>query len=302
MGVTYLGQLNAAPLAFVSGISDLEIVWIDGQPRLYSATLVGSGGGFSVYNIATGSLASLTGVIGYPSFLGQRVSPHFSVLDNPSAIGGTLIATGCSPSGWASYNLSGSGTFGAPLKTPLPFDPTASAVLQTGGTTFVYLAPEGNGRPLAYTLSGNGTLAPVSGVPASPSLPRVDDLAVAQTSGGNFLLAASALGNSVTSYSIGANGSVTQVSQVTDAVGIGMSKPNAVEVLNVSGVSYAVVAGTESSSLSVFRILPDGRLYPVDHVVDGLGTRFAGATAITGLQVGDRAYLIAGGSDDGFDA
>ncbi|MFZ1662903.1 MAG: hypothetical protein WAT77_13175, partial [Paracoccaceae bacterium] len=254
-----------------------------------------------MYNLAGGSLASLMGVVGYSSFIGQNSTPHFSVIDVPTGIGGTLVATGLSPSGWASYQLNGNGSFGAALQTPLAFDPTASASYQTGGSTFVYLAPDGNGRPLAFALSGTGALTPIASQPNAASLPSVSDMAVAQTSAGSFLLAASAAGNSVTSYSIGPNGAITLANQVTDAVGVGMSKPTAVEVLTVGGVTYAVVAGAESSSLSVFRVLPDGRLYPVDHIVDSLTTHFAGATALTSLQIGDRGYVVVGGSDDGFD-
>lgn len=182
MGISYLGQLNAAPSAFVSAISDLEVAWIDGQPRLYSATLAGSGGGYSVYDLTRRVAGVAYGRCRLFVNSSARTRRHtLTVIDGQTGIGGTLIATGLSPSGWASYQLTGNGAFGAALQTPLAFDPTASASFQTGGTTFAYLTPDGNGRPLAFTLSVPGRWHQFQRL-KMPPLPSVDDMAIAQTS------------------------------------------------------------------------------------------------------------------------
>ena len=42
-----------------------------------------------------------------------------------------------------------------------------------------------------------------------------------------------------------------------------------------------------------------GQLTPVDHVLDSLETRFDGVTALSVVTLNDRAFVIAGGADDG---
>ena len=42
-----------------------------------------------------------------------------------------------------------------------------------------------------------------------------------------------------------------------------------------------------------------GQLTPVDHVLDSLETRFDGVSALSVVTLNDRAFVIAGGADDG---
>lgn len=69
--------------------------------------------------------------------------------------------------------------------------------------------------------------------------------------------------------------------------------------MTVSGVTYVVIAASQSSSLTVMRLTYTGELIPVDHIVDERTTRFSGATAMDTLQLGGRAFVFVGGGDDG---
>jgi Ca2+-binding RTX toxin-like protein len=299
VSITYSTQLGAGIPTFMTGITDLEVVWINGLPKLYSAARPGMGAGYTVHDISNASgPATLQALQGYSAPIDHGTTPGLAVINSGGA--NFLIAAGLTPSGWASYGLTSTGGFGGTLNTPLAFDPTSVVGYTSGGATYVYLTPDGSGQPLVYQLFGNGSLVPVANGSAFAGLAEnVDDTAVAATAEGTFLLAASAQGNAIYSYAIGANGSLGLAGQLTMASGVGMSKPTAIDAVTLNGTTYAIVAASESSSVSVFRVLPGGGFYAVDHVVDNLTNRFAGATALSTLQIGQRAYVLVGGSDDG---
>ena len=64
------------------------------------------------------------------------------------------------------------------------------------------------------------------------------------------------------------------------------------------GRLYAVVAGSGSDSLTTFQI-SDNRMVPVDHQIDSRDTRFAHASHVTSVTVGDHSFVLAAGSDSG---
>ena len=80
---------------------------------------------------------------------------------------------------------------------------------------------------------------------------------------------------------------------------LGMSIPVAIEVVSVLGSSFAVVAGAGSSSLSVLQVGADGSLVPRDHVLDNGLSRFQNVQALASVTVGDHAFVVAAGADDG---
>ncbi|MGC1486185.1 MAG: calcium-binding protein, partial [Albidovulum sp.] len=301
VSITYSTVLGASIPTFMTGITDLAIAWINGQPHLYSAARPGPGAGYAVFNIANASgPASLLAVQGYSAPVDHNTTPGIAVIANGS--GGTLIAGGLTPWGWASYTLSSSGSFGAAQNYPFIIDPTAVEAFNSGGNTYVYLADDQTGLPHAYLLGGGGGLTGLADLPPSAAPGAlVEDMTIAATSGGNFLLSVSAGSNAIYSYAIAGDGNLTYSAELTVDSGVGMSKPTGIETVTLHGTTYAVVAASQSSSLSVFELLPSGAFIAVDHVVDNLTTRFAGATALSTLQVGDRAYVLVGGSDDGVD-
>ncbi|MTH77842.1 calcium-binding protein [Paracoccus aestuariivivens] len=78
-----------------------------------------------------------------------------------------------------------------------------------------------------------------------------------------------------------------------------MNAPAHLETVTVGGMTYVVVASAISSSLTVLRLDYNGNLTHADHVVDELGTRFNRVSALETVMVDGRAFIIAGGGDDG---
>jgi len=299
---SFTGLIGSANPTFSSNVTDLEVAWINGQARLYSATQPGLGGGLAVFDITQGAgAASLLAVQGYPSFVQPVSAPQITLVPTLAGGGANLIATGPRPSGWASFAITGSGGFGAPLNSALPFDPTAGTSAMIGRQSFVFLAPNGAATPTSLLLQDNGALQQV-GAPStinSASPTTISGLTVARVGAQSFLLAADPGQNSLTSFAIGGDGSLAYAAAMPAAGGVGMSQPSATVTLDQFGTTYVIAAATQSSSLSVFALGATGAFMPVDHVVDNLTTRFAGASALTSLQSGDRGYVFAGGWDDG---
>ncbi len=295
----FTSLLGTANPSFSTNITDLEIAWINGQARLYTAALPGPGAGYAAFDISQSSgPASLMALQGYSSFIAHHSSAHLAVFANQSG-GANLIAAGLTPSGWAGYALTGSGSFGGSLNSPLSVDPIALTGLTVAGTTYLYMAVEGSSLPQGYVLGGNGTLTALSNSGLVLGGANQDDLTTVATAAGTYLVSVSASGNMISSYSVGANGALTLAGQTSSQIGTGFSKPTEVDSLTIGGTSFVIVAASESSSLSVFRMLPTGELYHADHVVDSLTTRFAGATALATLQIGSQGFVFVGGSDGG---
>lgn len=300
MQVTYSARLGLSVPTFSTNVADLHIGWVNGVARLYAAALPGPGAGYSAYTLSTaGGAASLVSIQAYPAYLTHGSTPQIAVSD--SADGACLLAAGLSPAGLASYALTPSGTFGGALSLNQSFDPLAVTTATFGGATYVYFAAPDTAEPYAYRLLAGGSLVPLR--PAQqPAGHAISALAHTSTAAeGRYLLAASAAGNAITSHAIASDGSLTAAGQLTADHGTGFSKPTDVGTLTVLGTTYVIVAGSQSSSLSTFRLLPGGAFLEADHVVDNLNTRFASATALATVQVGERGFAFVGGADGGID-
>ena len=81
--------------------------------------------------------------------------------------------------------------------------------------------------------------------------------------------------------------------------GLWVDEPAAMAAVQIDGLTYLVLGATGSSSLTVLRLDVGGVLSVVDHVIDTLDTRFAGVQAVATVAVDGRAYVLAGGADDG---
>ena len=297
---SFTGLIGTGIPAFSTSITDLEVAWVNGVPRLYSANLPGPGAGYAAYDLSgTSGVAPLVAVQGYSAPIHHLGAADFLIVPGTGGGAGNLIAAGVTPSGWASYHMTAAGGFGTSLDTPFAFNPVAVTGYADGGANYVYFAVSGSAVPLAFRLADSGAFTPVGATASAQGGADQDDLTAARTGGGNYLLSVSATADTITSYAIAADGSLSLAGQISAQIGTGFSKPTEIGTLTLQGQSFAVVAASESSSLSVFRILPGGTLYHADHVVDSLTTRFANATALATLQAGDRGYVAVGGADGG---
>lgn len=172
----------------------------------------------------------------------------------------------------------------------------ASVALPGQGIAHYFSAP--SGLAAIWGDSARGFAGSLPAGPAFPGLPSV--LSVAEIGAARFLIAGFAEAGGIACYRISATtGGLTLAGRTGADFGLGLERPAAIETLSLGERTYAVVAGQGTHSLSVIEILADGRLKAVDHVLDSLETRFADTTALAVGVAGGRAYVAAGGSDDG---
>jgi len=301
---THIQTHTAGIAGFVDGISDLDIVTIGGVTHLIS--LSGSGGGISSYLVDTG--APIAAVIedqqSHDPAEAFGITPlRVEVLD-PGGLP-VLAVFGGPDAGMSEYGFTGatgalSGaqpiTVGDVSDGPV----TAFQSITSGGQTFHYVSHYLTGGLTTYEVQ-NGTPVAVDQDGSGSGYQGVDvaDMARATVAGVDYLFTISAVQNAVSAFRILADGTPELTGTTGAANGLGLSTPTAITTAEVAGTTFVIVAGAGSGSLSVLKLTGGGSLFPTDHVLDGLETRFQGVTALTSVQISGQTFVLAGGADDG---
>ncbi|MGH1330025.1 MAG: calcium-binding protein [Paracoccaceae bacterium] len=301
-GFTYVTTLSVGAAEFYTGVVDLDIAWMNGTAMLYSAS--GPDGGMRAYSISTGGSVSLSDeqIYGANSF--DTAPVQMELLDlNGTAI---LVPTGINPQGITGYGLAANGAISSGISlsssgTGTDNYPASVASIVIGGETYVFGSHAGSDLIHTYLLASNGTLTDQTTGQSGTgyqgiAIPDMGSVVIAGTS---YLLTISAVDNTITSYEIETNGGLSQRAVLGADQGLGISAPTALVTAVVDGITYAVIAGAGSSSLSVAEITPAGGLIPVDHILDDLSSRFQACASLEIVEIGARVFILAGGADDG---
>lgn len=134
---------------------------------------------------------------------------------------------------------------------------------------------------------------------AKTYLGDVSDTLWVPVGGKDYLLTLSALEGGLTSFSIGANGRPVVVDSLGTGDGLPLAGAAQVERLTLGGTTYAVVAATLSSALSVVRVNDMGCLFATDTMYDDRTTRFAHPQALDSFQWQGRGFIVTAGTDAG---
>lgn len=153
----------------------------------------------------------------------------------------------------------------------------------------------------AYAVAPNGTMTLTGSqvIDSTTSGIDISELQVVMSGGRTFLISLSLEADVLRAFPIGPGGVLGPPQMLGAPQGLGLSEPGAIQAVSLGGLTYLLVAGTVSSSLSVVAIGPTGAMRVTDHVVDMLDTRFHGASALATATIGDRVFVIVGGSDGG---
>jgi len=295
----HIATLSGANTSFVTNVTDLDIEWIDDQPRLFVATRLG--GGVTVFAVSgSAGAAGLMQHTGYGGGLSALDTPDALTVAGPT--GSYLVPLGLRNGASTSYVLGSSSTLGATQNLggtgALASDLTSAVSVTIGGHVYIYGARAGRSGPVVYELGAGGSITQLS-AGAPPLGAAIDAMAVATVAGQSVLLAVSTEGNTITAYRIGADGLPQLASTIAASSGIGFSQPTVLTTVSAYGETFVIMGAAESGSLTVFRLAADGALVAVDHITDTLFSRFDGVTAVEAVTVGDRVFVIAGGADDG---
>ncbi len=297
-----VGTATGSGIVSVAGVADLQVVNWHGQWMLYSASAtdyglgafrIGSNGALTAfdglaYSGSSGTLG-VTGLVALPTPTGTALMP-LSAFEDRLAL----------------HAIDADGGFGAPhnvqggVGTQMARAAAATSI-DLGGGMVHYIANRSNGGFKGYSLDGALALSEITSRNdnAKAHLGDVQDMAAVSAYGKSFLFVTSAMDAGLSSYRLDKFGQTYSKHNIGPDDGIGINAPSAMTTVTTQGDLFLVLAGSGSDSLTVFRVSKQGVLRDKDHIVDDAHTRFDGVTALTSVEVNDRAFVLAGGADDG---
>ncbi|MEZ5752511.1 MAG: calcium-binding protein [Paracoccaceae bacterium] len=267
------GIMRAGSDALDNGITALEAARIGGVLSLYAGS--GAYGGIVQYSVQAAPVV-VSSVVFPPNL--TAVAADRLVL---AAGGVPTLFHGGDGAGLQGYVLDPSGRIGAATTVSLS---DAAARAAEGG--FALAEALLTFADTAAALFPQGTA------------PAIADLKPLDLQGATAVLTANPMDDTVRAYR-SHNGALVEFGRMGAAQGLGLAAPSAIEVVTLGGVSYVLVAGTGSDSVSVMRVDPVAGLVPVEHRIDNGFSRFASVQALGVAAQGDHAFVVAGGADHG---
>jgi len=292
--------LGGVPDSFLTGVTDLLIASVGGQSVLYAAS--GPSGGVTAYALTPGGPQLLD----HAAF-GPGAAAAGPVRLEAVEFGGTpaLVALGLRDTALPRFDLTPTGQIQGPARLEAQgglADPVlAMATATLGGTDFVYTGHFGQTGISVCALGPGGRLIPEGAIGGDPTGPEPDIVALetVELGGRTLLLGLSAQSHALQSYRLDANGMPQPADSAGPAQGLGLTDPTALAVVDLAGVTYAILGAAGSGSISVVQVHRNGGLTPTDHIIDSLDTRFAGVQALDTVTVEGQVFVLAGGADDG---
>ena len=322
--------LGAADFAFPFGIGAFFLGGTTAAPVLYAATL--SGGGVTAFvPDGAGGLTPI-GSLAYPKALAAGVPPVMARL--PVNAAEALLVSGLSgaalvtapdgaPQGWTTFP--GGETFGAlaPIGSGLVLSaPPAGGIVtlaaSSGGPVRLSAAPgplvggmvrlpdgsihaiSGPADTIArYTLAPGGTLTPgqVAGALDGLGWDSPSAIRMAEAGGTAYLLVAAAGSSSLTALTF--DGGVYRVADhIIDDRLTRFAGVTALDTVSVNGRTI-VAAGGADDGVSLFELMPGGRLVHLQTFEDTTGRALGNVTAVSLFRAGAQLQLVVTGQEGG---
>lgn len=285
-----------------SHITDLEVIMVDGEARLFASTRYD--GDLTSWTLTQAGL-SLADTCefrggfqagGTTSIMTVEVNGRTSVLTGGGSGYGALQVHGISDEG-----LFTTRSTQADFTSPLTGIIHGETITLGNGTQAVYgglAGGDGIGR-LVFTGTRNAQSAAITADSDAVFAASVSAMAAVEIADAQYLLCASGTENGVTVWDVADNGALTSAHSLGVDDGLWVSAPTAMEVVTIGAQAYVILAAAGSSSLSVMEINAAGELQVVDHVIDSQHSRFASVSALAVVEHHGAIYVIAGGADDG---
>lgn len=290
---------------FVRGLTDLTLGQVGNRTVLVGTTH--AGGGVSIWDVgAADQAARPVASYEYQRKLSHLAEPQAILLDRPG--GGLALLTSGLRGGADAVRLIGAegqaGDRDAGLESaPLPLDLLhAGSFTLSSGREMIYAARHDQPVFSLWRQLADGRIEQAGTSATPPRMPadaQIDALVPVRVGGVDLIIGASTRGNFISAHRVLPDGGLSPGEFIGTARGSGFNGPRDIVAVEVDGRHYLVVSSAYSSSLTTVRILPGGGLVPVDHVIDERTTRFQSATVMEAVTVDGRAFIVAGGADDG---
>ncbi|MCB5408458.1 calcium-binding protein [Pseudogemmobacter faecipullorum] len=296
---SWIETFTEAPLHMLSGIEDLLILQAPGGGfMLYSLTRAGGG----VLALQIDGPLRLSGSYDIRSSGGLSAGPELAALSLNGAQ--MLLVSGLGPGGLSFYQLRDSGTLRSNVLPPagggISF--SASASLALGGENFCYGSATGAGMLQAWRLGNSGELTALPGLRLGPDVAdQINITAIEPLSydGRNYLIVLSQTAARIHLIALEDDGRPRESAAIGAAEGLGIASPEVVRQVTAHGGTWLVAGSSGSSSISLIRLTASGGMEAADHIIDTLNTRFQALRALEVVVLQERAFILAGGADQG---
>jgi len=258
--------------------------------------------------------ADLNGVLGRPS--GQSISvmegssgryaDSYQMLSFENGGKTFLVVGDQTGTGLATYVQNAQGRFNqidfvdTLQDTPLA-QITGMAHAQVGGDQFVVAVSAQENAVAVLGVDAQGQLIPRTILGAAQYLPIADpqDVDIVIVGGSHFVVVASADSNSLTVFELEGGGVLTPIDQVIDTLDTRFQGADQIETFEHDGRAF-ILTGGQDSGISLFTLLPNGRIIHLETLVDTDDMPLAKITDMEVITKGDdvRLYIV-GGSEAG---
>lgn len=171
---------------------------------------------------------------------------------------------------------------------------------QVGAETWLFTASQTEHGVTAFRVEGDGSLTQTGMIGAQDGLGIAAPAAmeVVTVAGATYVIVASTISSSLSVLRADAGG-LTPVDHVTDTLFTRFQSVVAIETVTV-GDRVFVLAGGADDGMSLFSLLPDGRLVLMTTITDTPEQTLAHVAAISAVQVGNEVQVfVSSGNEDG---
>lgn len=248
-----------------------------------------------------GGAASVTGHLSSTPHLNQRVE----LLAIPQD-GATLVyAARPGGAGLAVFRLEGNALMPVATVADTAMIPAAGisamVAVQAGGQTWVYTGSATEHGLTGWQVGPGGALTAATVLGPAQGLPvqGITTLRRVELGGEAYMIAGAAGSSSLTVLRLGPDGHLTPVDQLIDDLGTRFQGLRALDVA-VAGDRVFVLAAGADDGLTLFTLLPGGRLVHLATLADGAATGLSNITAIEMVVLGSEIQvLVASGAEAG---
>lgn len=299
VALTHATNVSGGASAYLAGVTDLQVVMTAGGPVLHALSRAHAG--IATLGLTPQGLLGLSGQTAFPAAVTSDAMLASVTLGQTAY----LLSSAQSGNTLAGFTLQASGAVGPAVSLPggggIADEAPVIAAAVVGGKTFLVSGGLDSAGLMVHELGPDLALTPVATAPDTGATYAADiaDIVVVQRGGTTFVLVASPGEDGVGSYRLDTSGGLTPVQGLGGPAAPPLATPTDIAVIDLAGRSYAVIAAAGNGTLTVVEVLDDGRMIATDQVMDTLGTRFAAVGVVEAIVVDGRAFVVAGGADDG---
>ena len=277
----------------------MELIEMDGALRAISMT--GAAAGLPSYSVdSSGNIAASTKYLEAPG-LGRQINAMTSI-----EMGGEhyVFAAEAGQPGMRSFRVTGAtsleaetgsgGGAGGGIQPGLPGDVSAMTTATTGASCFLFAASGSGNRVYSYQLGADGAMVEAGSIGAAEGLGlnAPDALEQITLNGKTFLLVAASGSSSISVLQVSPTGALIPTDHLVDDRTSRFQNVTSLEVVEADGRVY-VIAGGADDGMSLFTLLPNGRLLHLDAVEDQLFSSLQNISAIKAAVAGGQLQVFA---------